>query len=249
MSRNRVLLAVLLLSVLALAGCSAVDPATNPIDPNNGIWDKYFVFPLSFGLDWFAELFGGQYGLSILVVTIIIRFLVLPLTLKQYKSSKQMQLLQPDLKKIRDKYKDDPKKQQEETMKLFQSNGVNPLAGCFPLIVQMPILIALYNAIMRNSHIAGHTFLGMQLGEPNIWVLPILAAITTYLQYKVMPAQPNPQMQTLMLIFPVLIFVMAMQFPSALALYWVYGNIFTIVQSYFIYGDMRKDASPTRGVQ
>ncbi|WP_166245803.1 membrane protein insertase YidC [Paenibacillus turpanensis] len=249
MSRKRLLLVFALSTILVLSGCSAVDPASNPIDPNNGFWDRYFVFPISFLLDWFAELTGGQYGLAILFVTIIIRLLVLPLTLKQYKSSKAMQLLQPQMQEIRKKFKDNPQKQQEETMKLFTANGVNPLAGCFPLLVQMPILIALYNAIMRNGHIREHTFLGMQLGEPNVWVLPILAAITTYLQYKVMPQQPNAQMQSLMLIFPVLIFVMAMQFPSALALYWVYGNIFTIIQSYFIYGDLRKGASSTRGVQ
>lgn len=69
-----------------------------------------------------------------------------------------MQELQPEMKKLKEKYKDDAKKQQEETMKLFQSNGVNPLAGCFPIIVQMPILIALYQAIMRNDHIREHTF-------------------------------------------------------------------------------------------
>ena len=85
-----------------------------------------------------------------MVVTLIIRLIILPLTLKQYRSSKRMQDLQPEMKKLKEKYKDDAKKQQEETMKLFQQNGVNPLAGCFPIIVQMPILIALYQAIMRN---------------------------------------------------------------------------------------------------
>jgi len=220
--------------LLLLAGCT---PATTPIDPNNGVWDKYFVYPLAYVLDWFAALLWGQYGLSILVVTVIIRFIILPLTLKQYKSSKRMQELQPEMKKIKDKYKDDPKKQQEETMKLFQTNGVNPLAGCFPLLVQMPILIALYNAIMRNHHINEHSFLWMQLGTKDpYYILPLLAALTTYLQQKMMKTQMNPQMQSLMFIFPVLIFVMAMNFASALPLYWVYSNVFTVVQSYFIYG-------------
>ncbi|MCS7463114.1 membrane protein insertase YidC [Paenibacillus doosanensis] len=224
----------LLLLFLVLAGCT---PATTPIDPNNGVWDKYFVGPLAEVLDWFAAKLWEQYGLSILVVTVIIRLIILPLTLKQYKSSKRMQELQPELKKLKDKYKDDPKKQQEETMKLFQSNGVNPLAGCFPLIVQMPILIALYNAIMRNHHIGEHSFLWMQLGTKDpYYILPLCAALTTFFQQKMMKTQMNPQMQSLMFIFPVLIFVMAMNFASALPLYWVYSNLFTIVQSYFIYG-------------
>jgi YidC/Oxa1 family membrane protein insertase len=148
-----------------------------------------------------------------------------------------MQAIQPDMKKIKDKYKDDPKKQQEETMKLFQKHGVNPLAGCLPLLVQMPILIALYNAIVRNGEISSHTFLWMQLGTPDpYYVLPTLAAATTWLQQKVMATQMTPQMQSLMIIFPILIFVMSMNFASALPLYWVYSNMFTVVQSYFLYG-------------
>ncbi|TMV48203.1 membrane protein insertase YidC [Paenibacillus mesophilus] len=214
-----------------------MSPQANPINPSNGIWDRYFVHPLSWLLNWFADLMWGQYGLSILVVTIIIRFLVLPLTLKQYRSSKAMQAIQPEMKKIKDKYKDDPKKQQEETMKLFQKSGVNPLAGCLPLVVQMPILIALYNAIVRNDLISSHSFLWMQLGTPDpYYVLPVLAALTTWAQQKVMSTQMTPQMQSLMFIFPVLIFVMSMNFASALPLYWVYSNLFTVVQSYFLYG-------------
>jgi YidC/Oxa1 family membrane protein insertase len=229
----------LLFAFLLLVGCA---PATSKIDPESGVWDKYFVGPLADVLDWFASVLWGQYGLSILVVTLIIRLIILPLTLKQYKSSKKMQDLQPELKKVKEKYKDDAKKQQEETMKLFQSNGVNPLAGCFPLIVQMPILIALYNAIMRNHNIAEHSFLWMQLGTKDpYYILPLLAAITTFFQQKMMSSQMNPQMQNLMYIFPVLIFVMAMNFAAALPLYWVFSNTFTIVQSYFIYGVPNKN--------
>jgi len=223
------------LLVLLLSGCTSTQ--LPPIDPNNGIWDKYFVYPLSYTLDWFAGMFWGQYGISILVVTIIIRFLILPLTLKQYRSSKKMQEIQPELRKLQEKYKDDRQKQQEETMKLFQKHGVNPLAGCFPLLIQMPILIALYHAIMRNGQIAEHSFLWMQLGAPDkFYILPLIAAITTYIQQKMMSSQLNAQMQSLMVIFPVLIFIMSMSFASALPLYWVYSNLFTIVQNYFIYG-------------
>lgn len=225
-----------LLVLLLLAGCST-SAQTSPIDPTNSTWDKYFVGPLANTLDWFAELLWGQYGLSILVVTVIIRFIILPLTLKQYRSSKRMQELQPEMQKLKEKYKSDPKKQQEETMKLFQKEGVNPLAGCLPLIVQMPILIALYNAIMRNHHISEHSFLWMQLGAKDpYYVLPLLAALTTYLQQKMMSSQMNAQMRSLMIIFPIMIFVMAMNFASALPLYWIYSNTFTIIQSYFIYG-------------
>jgi len=234
----------LLFMFLLLAGCT---PATTPINPENGVWDKYFVGPLANVLDWFADVLWGSYGLAILVVTIIIRFIILPLTLKQYKSSKKMQDIQPELAKLKTKYKDDPKKQQEETMKLFQSNGVNPLAGCLPLIVQMPILIALYNSIMRNHNIAEHSFLWMQLGTKDpYYILPLLAALTTFIQQKTMSSQMNPQMKNLMFIFPVMIFVMAMNFASALPLYWIFSNTFTIVQNYFIYGGSQKKGGQSK---
>lgn len=235
-SRKIILLIVLLFTVVLIAGCS-MDPRDNPIDPDKGIWDKYFVNPLSVSMDWFANYLWDSYGLAILCVTIIIRFIILPLTIKQYRSSKQMQALQPELKKLKEKYKDDTKKQQEETMKLFQTNGVNPLAGCFPLLVQMPVLIALYHAIMRNEHITTHTFLWLELGEKDpYYILPLLAAATTYIQQKMMSHTMPAQFRNLMVIFPVLIFVMAMTFASALPLYWVFSNLFTIVQTYFIYG-------------
>jgi YidC/Oxa1 family membrane protein insertase len=238
LTRRIYMLASLSALILLLSGCSPSSAAMAPIDPNTaGFFVKYFVYPLSMTLDWFADHLWGQYGLSILVVTLIIRLIILPLTLKQYKSSKRMQDLQPEMKKLKEKYKDDAKKQQEETMKLFQQNGVNPLAGCFPIIVQMPILIALYQAIMRNDHIREHTFLWMNLGQPDrLYILPLIAAATTFVQQMFMSSQMNQQMKSLLYIFPVMIFVMSMNFAAALPLYWIYGNIFTIIQSYFIYG-------------
>ena len=101
---------------------------------------------------------GGSYGLSIIVVTIIIRLVILPLMIKQTKSSKAMQAIQPEIKEIQEKYssKDQKTQQklQQETMALFQKHDVNPMAGCLPLFVQMPILIGFYHAIMQNEEIA-----------------------------------------------------------------------------------------------
>lgn len=236
MSRKVLITFILIIGVALLTGCS-MDPRENPIDPNNGTWDKFFVNPLNVSLNWFAEHLWNQYGLAILIVTIIIRFAVLPLTIKQVRSSKKMQEIQPELQKLKEKYKDDVQKQQEETMKLFQKHGVNPLAGCFPLLVQMPILIALYHAIMRNGEIRESTFLWLQLGTADsTFVLPLLAALTTFIQQKMMSATMPAQMKNLMFIFPVLIFVMSMSFPAALPLYWIFSNVFTIVQNYFIHG-------------
>ncbi|OYD08190.1 hypothetical protein CHM34_07270 [Paludifilum halophilum] len=211
-----------------------------PIDPETaGFWEKYFVLPLSIILDK-TENILGSYGLAILVVTIMVRLLVLPLTLKQMKSSRAMQKLQPEMNKLREKYKNNQQKLQEETMKLFQKHNVNPLAGCLPILIQLPILIGFYQAIMKNQHIAQSDFLWLQLGHADpYYILPIVAAGTTYLQSVVMGMSENPQARAFMFIMPIMIFVLAFSFPAALALYWVYSNLFTMVQYYFL-GDKFK---------
>mgnify|MGYP001252648729 CR=1 FL=1 len=239
-SKWKAALGALILIVL-LTGCSYEQ--LEPIDPENGIWDKYFVYPLSWSLDYFARLFNttgdpqyDRYGWSIVVVTILLRLVILPLMVKQIKTSRIMQELQPEMIKLREKYQKDQQRLQQEMMKLFQKHNINPMAGCLPVLVQMPILIAFYHAIMRNEHIASHSFLWLaDLGSPDpYYILPILAGLTTYVQQKVMGAQTNPQMQVVMIILPFMIGIFAIYFPSALALYWVIGNLFTIVQSYLM---------------
>jgi len=246
--RKKVLLMVVLTGLLSLlTGCMEMDQ--NITAESEGIWNQYFVFPLSQTIIYFAELFGENYGLSIVVVTLIIRLILLPLNVKQLKSSKAMQEIQPELQKIREKHssKDQQTQQQlqKETMELFQKHGVNPLAGCFPIIVQMPILIAFYHAIMRTQAIEGHNFLWFELGSPDpIFLMPLIAAATTFIQQKLMMAgmaNANPQMTMMLYIMPVMIGVFAINFPAALALYWVVGNIFMVGQTMFIRKPMMKD--------
>lgn len=132
---------------------------------NTGIWNEYFVYPLSQLITYFATWLGDNYGLAIVITTLIIRFALLPLMIKQTKSTKAMQALQPEMVKLKEKYssKDQATQQklQQEMMQLYQKNGVNPLAGCLPIFVQMPILFAFYHAIMRTSEISKHTFYGL----------------------------------------------------------------------------------------
>jgi YidC/Oxa1 family membrane protein insertase len=255
--RNRKWLIVIgaLALMTLLAGCTPAATAisTEDMSHSGSWWTRNVVYWFSTMLDTFANWFGGQYGLAILVLTIIVRTLILPLMIKQFKNTKAMQALQPEVKKLREKFKDDPKKQQEEMMKLYQTNQVNPLAGCLPLVVQMPIFIALYNSIYTNANIRGNidlgihesTFLWLKLGEPDhFYILPIIAAITTFIQSKMMASQ-QPMvgpMKGLMYVFPVMIFVMALNFPAALPLYWIYSNIYTITQNYFMYRRSPKPA-------
>ena len=242
------------LLLMLLAGCMQInEPITSE---STGIWNQYFVYPLSFVLTWFAELFNGSYGLSIVVVTIIIRFIILPLMIQQTRNSKAMQALQPEMQKLREKYssKDQKTQQklQQETMALFQKHGVNPLAGCLPLLIQMPILFGFYHAIMRTEEIATHNFLWFSLGSPD-YILALTAGITTFLQQKILMGNtetlPNPQMKMLLYIMPIMIVVFAINFPAALSLYWVIGNIFMIIQTYFIMGPKVQSDSKNTGGQ
>ena len=118
--------------------------------------------------------------------------------------------------KLRKKYEKDPQKLQVETMKVFQENNVNPMAGCLPMLVQLPILIAFYQAIIRNEHIAESTFLYMELGKPDpFFILPLLAAVTTYIQLVVTGVGENQQMKLMLWVMPIMIFALAFGFPSA----------------------------------
>ncbi len=237
------MLAIIIGLLAILSGCMEID---QPITPESeGIWNKYFVYPLSWVLTYFAELFTEDYGLSIVIVTIIIRLVLLPLNVKQLKSSKAMQDIQPELKEIQQKYSskdaNTQQKLQQETMQLFQKHGVNPLAGCLPIFVQMPILIAMYHAIMRTTEIQTHNFLWFELGSPDM-ILPIIAGAATFLQQKLMmagsPAAQNPQMMVMLYMMPIMITVFAFFFPAALALYWVIGNIFMVIQTLLIRNPM-----------
>lgn len=241
--RKRILLiAMMIIAMAVLSACGTADMPTQTTEDlkAGNFWERNVVYWFSLALDTFADWFGGEYGLAILILVIIVRTLILPLTIKQVKSSKAMQAIQPELLKIKEKYKDEPEKQQQETMKLFQENKVNPMAGCMPLLIQMPIFIALYNAIYNNTHLREHTFLWLELGSPDkTFVLPILAALTTFLQTKMMtkmnPSSAQGPMQFMMMVYPVLIFFMSYNFPAALPLYWVFSNIYTIIQNFFLY--------------
>ncbi|MBU5467463.1 YidC family membrane integrase SpoIIIJ [Virgibacillus sp. MSJ-26] len=253
MLRNKkVLLLVALIGLIVfLSGCTQID---QPITPEStGIWNKYFVYPLSQVITFFADLFNSSYGLAIVVVTLIIRLVLVPLNVKQIKSTKAMQEVQPEIQALQKKYSskdaNTQQKLQQETMALFQKHGVNPLAGCLPIFIQMPILIAMYHAIMRTEAIKEGSFLWFELGAADpLHILPIIAGGATFFQQKLMMADnaavsQNPQMKVMLYVMPIMITVFAFMFPAALALYWVVGNVFMVAQTLFIRNPMMKDAS------
>jgi YidC/Oxa1 family membrane protein insertase len=180
-----------------------------------------------------------SFGLAIIVFTIIIRILLLPLSIKQMKSTAKMSLVQPEMKKIQEKYKSDPQKAQQEVMKFYKEKGVSPMGGCLPMLIQMPILFALF-AVFNTLDMQGAGFLWMKdltLADP-YYILPILSTVTTYFSSKLMqPGGDSPQakqtstMNTGMAIF---MGFMSIQFKGALVLYWVINNILQIIQTLVI---------------
>ncbi|RDW15249.1 OxaA precursor [Oceanobacillus arenosus] len=245
--RKKYLLLLILIGLVAiLSGCTEIDqPITSE---SEGIWNTIFVYPLSWVIINIAETFNNSYGLSIIIVTIIIRLILMPLNIKQLKSSKAMQEVQPLLKEVQTKYssKDQKTQQklQEETMKIMKEHNVNPLAGCLPILIQMPIMLAIFHAIRRTSEINSYSFLWFELGSPDpYYILPILTAGFTFLQQKLMMStnssvNSNPQMamqmKMMLYMMPIMIGVTAIFFPAALALYWVTGNIFMVIQTLLI---------------
>ncbi|GIM45896.1 membrane protein insertase MisCA [Collibacillus ludicampi] len=230
MRRLQMLLFTLLV-VFSLTGCASAPGATLN---RSTFWGQIVGF-VSDSIDFFARQVH-DYGLAILIVTVIIRILILPLMFKQLRYSKLMQEVQPEMQKIRETHKGNPQKMNEEMMKLYQKYKLNPLSGCLPILVQMPILIALYQAINTNIEIKKHAFLGLiPLGLPDhTFILPVLAALTTYVQQRMMIVNAqDPNQKMLLYIMPAMIFFFSYSFPAALSLYWVFSNLFTIAQTYF----------------
>src|SRR5699024_3006395 len=173
--------------VLLLSGCTEIN---TPIDSEStGFWNSYFVYPMSWVITYFADLFNSSYGLVIVVVILLVRIVLVPLYVKKIKSSQGMQEIQPEIKKLQEKYSSKDaatqEKLQKETMALFHEHGVNPLAGCLPIFVQMPVLIAMYHAIMRTKAIEEQTFLWFALSSPD-YVLPLIAGAATFFQQRLM---------------------------------------------------------------
>lgn len=223
--------------MLVLAGCS-----TAPIDAQStGFWDHYIVWNFVRAIQALSDIFGHNYGWGIVVFTIIVRIIILPLMIYQMNTSRKTMELQPQLKALQQKYSSRDtatmRQLQAETQKLYSEAGVHPMASMLPLLVQMPVMIALYQAIFRSETLKVGQFFWMQLGDKDpYYILPILAAFFTYLTSKLsMMAQPesNAMLTVMTYAMPVFILVIALNVPAALSLYWAITNAFSVVQTWF----------------
>ncbi|MBC8060987.1 MAG: membrane protein insertase YidC [Clostridiaceae bacterium] len=185
-----------------------------------------------------------SYGIAIIVFTIIIRIILLPLGIKSMKSQLKMTEVQPEVKKLQEKYKKDPAKLNEATMKLYKEKGVNPLGGCLPLLVQMPVLMALYT-VFRKDVFIGHSFLWIgDLSKTDLtqvhryFILAILSGATTYISSTLLAAKGDSaqakQASTMNIVMGGFLTFMSLSMPASLVLYWVFGNLFQIGQTIVI---------------
>ncbi|MCR5559888.1 MAG: YidC/Oxa1 family membrane protein insertase [Schwartzia sp.] len=204
------------------------------------------------GVEFFHDLLVStagieSYGLAIIILTIVIKMVMYPLTVKQIKSMKAMQELQPEMKRLQQTYQGDPARLQAELSKLYQEKGVSPLSGCLPMLVQMPILMAIYYALRDTTYQGGNpAFLWMPtLSEPDpYYILPILSMATTFLvQQQTTGDNNNQQMKMMMYIMPLFIGWMSTNFAAGLVLYWVTMNIVQIGQQWWMFRNEEKSGS------
>lgn len=177
----------------------------------------------------------GNFGLAIIGVTILMKIILLPLTLKQDKSMKSMKKLQPELDKLKEKYKGDPKMLNQKTMELYQQHKVNPAGGCLPLLVQLPILWALFGVLRGGIVPQDSTFLWMELVKPDpFYILPVLNGVVSFVQHKVMGSSDNPQMKNMMYMFPIMMVFISYKMPAGLQIYWLTSSLAGVIQQYLI---------------
>jgi YidC/Oxa1 family membrane protein insertase len=212
-------------------------------------WD--WLSPLVLGFGWLLRALYSvipNYGLAIILLTIMVRLVTTPLTMKQMRSMERMRALQPKLAELKEKHPDDRQKQSEEMMQLYRREGVNPLGGCLPMILQLPVFIGLFYALRSSIDLRQAPFVGWinDLSSPDalfeipgigipLRVLPLIMGATMVLQQKITPMQADPaQAKMMMTVMPVMMTVLFYQFPSGLVLYWMVSNVLAVAHQLWV---------------
>ncbi|MEW6332901.1 MAG: YidC/Oxa1 family insertase periplasmic-domain containing protein, partial [Thermodesulfobacteriota bacterium] len=201
-----------------------------------GDWLKWLAMPLLIALK-FLYGYVHNYGIAIIILTILIKLIFWPLGNKSYRSMKEMQKLQPKMAALREKYKDDKTKLSQESMALYKSHKVNPLGGCLPMIVQIPVFFGLYKALLYAIELRhSPLFWWIQdLSEKDpYYITPIVMGATMFIQQKMTPTGADPLQAKIMLFMPVIFTFMFLTFPSGLVIYWLFNNVISIGQQIYI---------------
>jgi len=197
-------------------------------------WFTVVAMPLFWVLKFFYR-FLGNYGWAIVILTIVVRIPFIPILNKSQQSMKKMQKIQPLMAEIKEKYKKDPQKVQQEMMALYKKHKVNPVGGCLPMLLQIPVFIALYNVLAKAIELRGAPFTlwitDLAAKDP-YYVLPVVMGATMVLQQKMTPTAMDPTQAKMMMLMPIVFTFMFLSFPSGLVLYWLVNNILGIAQQY-----------------
>ena len=192
--------------------------------------------PLMTMLHWFYGL-TGNYGVAIILLTVVVRVVLFPLTYKGMVSMKRMQKLQPKMASLKEKYKDNKEKLNKEMMGMYKKYRINPLGGCLPIALQIPVFFALYGALLGSIELRHSPFMlwvvDLSAKDP-LYITPLLMGATMFLQQKMMPSALDPTQQKIMMWMPVIFLVFMMNFPSGLVLYWLTSNTLSILQQMII---------------
>jgi YidC/Oxa1 family membrane protein insertase len=182
--------------------------------------------------------FFKNYGVAIILLTVVIKIIFWPLTHKSYSSMKSMQKLQPEMAKLRDKFKNDKERLNKEMMQLYKTHSVNPLGGCLPMIVQIPVFFALYKVLLDSialRHAPFAFWLTDLSAKDPYYITPILMGASMFVQQKMTPTTADPMQAKIFMMMPIVFTFMFLNFPSGLVIYWLVNNLLTILQQYFIH--------------
>lgn len=200
-------------------------------------------------LFWFLKFlhrFLGNYALAIIILTVVVRIPFIPLVNKGQKSMKRLQELQPKMNEIKEKYKKDPQKMQAEMMELYKKHKVNPMGGCLPMVMQIPVFFALYKVLLVSIELRGAPFMlwitDLSTKDP-YYVLPIIMGITMVIQQKMTPSTMDPKQAKMMMLMPVVFTFMFLNFASGLVLYWLVNNLLSITQQFVVNSKLAKKPS------
>ncbi|ODS15946.1 membrane protein insertase YidC [Pseudoalteromonas tetraodonis] len=213
-------------------------------------WLWFISQPLFVLLKWLHSILGN-WGVAIIAITIIVKTLMYPLTKAQYTSMAKMRALQPKMKALKEKYGDDRQKFGQATMEMYRKEKVNPMGGCFPILLQMPIFLALFYVFLESTELRHAEFVlwltDLSAKDP-YYVLPILFGASMFITQKLQPMTvTDPMQQKMMTFMPVIFSVFFLWFPSGLVLYWLVSNLISIVQMLIIYRGMEKKGIKVRG--
>lgn len=214
-------------------------------------WLWFIANPLFWLLDHIHEIVGN-WGWSIVLLTVLVKTVLFPLSAKAYKSMGRMRKLGPEMQRLKEMYGDDRQKMSQEMMKFYQKEKINPLGGCLPIVIQMPVFIALYWMLLESVELRHAPFMfwiqDLSMKDP-YFILPIIMGISMFVQQMLNPTPPDPMQAKIMKMLPIIFTFFFLWFPAGLVIYWVVNNIISVAQQYYITRKIENDPSIGKGMR